>query len=261
MRTELAVGTPRSVETPHYHVWTDALHARRLAREAKNDWDRGTYVRWTIASAWTAFEGTCEYLAGASGLGNRFKDRLNAALDAKGFRRPDWGSGLWQNVLTVYGSRKEYVHPGVPQNRLFAPVTEAETAITVLREAIKDMYALTGNPVEAWPDDDEDAVDPRNGGFANATVISAGVTRETGLRISYVMFGEEYESKVTHPNEEPLPLMRDLLLKIRVPISAVRAYRGNEMIEEITVKMRGSSLREDLLLVSSWLSITFQTDS
>jgi hypothetical protein len=52
--------------------------------------------------------------------------------------------------------RKEYVHPGVPQTRLFAPVTEAETAITTLRDAIKDMCNRTGNPVEARPDDDED---------------------------------------------------------------------------------------------------------
>jgi hypothetical protein len=29
-----------------------------------------------------------------------------------------------------------------------------------------------------------------------------------------------------------------------VPISAVRAYRGNEMIDEIVVTMRGSSIRE-----------------
>jgi hypothetical protein len=140
--------------------------------------------------------------------------------------------------------RKEYVHPGVPQTRLFAPVTEAETAITTLRDAIKDMCTRTGNPVEARPDDDEDAVDPRKGGFANATVISAGVTRETGLRICYVMFGQEYESEVTHPEEDPAPLMLHLLSKIKVPISAVRAYRGNEMIDEIVVTMRGSSIRE-----------------
>jgi hypothetical protein len=98
--------TSRSVYSPHYHIWTDALHGRRLAREATNEWDRGTYVRWAIASAWTAFEATCEHLTGASGLGNRFKDQLNGALDAKGWPRPDWGSGLWQDVLKVYNLRK-----------------------------------------------------------------------------------------------------------------------------------------------------------
>lgn len=241
MHAELASMTFRSVETPHYHIWTDALHGRRLAREARNEWDRGTYVRWTIASAWTAFESTCEYLTGASGLGMRFKDRLNEALDAMGFPRPDWGSGLWQDVLAIYSLRKEYVHPAVPQERLFAQVGEAENSISTLRLAIKDMYARTGNPAETWPNDDQDAVDPRTGGFANGTVIKAGVTRETGLRICYVMFGQEYESLVALPDEDHLVLMDDLLRRITVPISRVRAYRGTELIEEVEVKTRGST--------------------
>ena len=113
-------------------------------------------MRWTIASAWTAFEITCEHLTGASGLGIRFKERLNEALDAKGLPQPDWGAGLWQDVLGIYRLRKEYVHPGAPQTRLFAPLAEAEAAITTLRLAIKDIYARTGEAAEAWPDDDEE---------------------------------------------------------------------------------------------------------
>jgi hypothetical protein len=35
------------IENNHYHIWTDALHARALAHEASNRWDRGTYVRWS----------------------------------------------------------------------------------------------------------------------------------------------------------------------------------------------------------------------
>ena len=69
--------------------------------------------------------------------------------------------------------------PAVAQQRLFAPVTEADEAIATLRLAIKDMYARTGTPAEAWPDDDQDAVDPRKGGFAHATVLHAGARRET----------------------------------------------------------------------------------
>jgi hypothetical protein len=49
----------RSVETPHYHVWTDALHARELARNTKDRWNRGSYVRWTIIAACTALEIAC----------------------------------------------------------------------------------------------------------------------------------------------------------------------------------------------------------
>jgi hypothetical protein len=235
------VVTTRSVETPHYHIWTDALHGRRLAREARNEWDRGTYVRWTIASAWTAFESTCEHLTGASGLGNRFKERLDEAFGSKGLAPPDWESGLWQRVLSVYRMRKDYVHPAVPQERLFAPVEEAERAIEVLRLAIKDVYARTGTPAEEWPDDDEDPVDPRLGGFAHATVLRAGASRESGIRICYVMLGEEYESEVTVPEADHIALMEDLLRRIRVPISAVRAYRGDELIQEFVVKMRGGS--------------------
>ncbi len=231
----------RSVETPHYHIWTDALHGRRLAREATNEWDRGSYVRWTISSAWTAFESTCEHLTGASGLGMRFKDRLSEALDAKGLQQPDWGSGLWQDVLTMYQLRKDYVHPAVPQERLFPPVEESERAIKVLRLAIKDMYDRTGTPLEVWPDDDQDAVDPRKGGFAHGTVLRAGVSRETGLRICYVMLGQEYESEIAHPDQDHVALMEDLLRRIMVPISAVRAYRGSELIDEVTVRMRGAS--------------------
>ncbi len=47
------------VDSLNYHLWTDALHGRALAREAENAWDRGTYVRWTVITAWTAFEVVC----------------------------------------------------------------------------------------------------------------------------------------------------------------------------------------------------------
>lgn len=48
------------VESPHYHLWTDALHARSLARQAHNKWDRGTYVRWCVNTSWTALEVACQ---------------------------------------------------------------------------------------------------------------------------------------------------------------------------------------------------------
>jgi hypothetical protein len=89
-----------------------AGQAQHLAREASNDWDRGTYVRWTISSAWTAFELACEDATGAKGLGYRFKDKLDGALSAKGIAL-DWGQGLWQQVLLIHKLRIEYVHPGV----------------------------------------------------------------------------------------------------------------------------------------------------
>ena len=138
----------------------------------------GTYVRWTIASAWTAFEGACEYLTGASGLGSRFKDKLNKELDA----------GPWP-VLAGHGSlagrtrdlrpTKDTSTPPYPRITL-SPVEEAELAIQVLRLAIKDMFARTGKPAEPWPDDDQDPVDPRKENVAALTMLRAGATPELG---------------------------------------------------------------------------------
>jgi hypothetical protein len=233
--------TFRSVESPHYHIWTDALHARELARKTQNEWDRGTYVRWAVGSAWTAFESTCEHLTEATGLGIRFKDRLNDALDSGGWIRPDWGSGQWQDVLSVYRLRKDYVHSNVPQERLFAPLSEAEEAIATLRSAIKDMYQRTGNAAPKWPDDDQNPVDPRKTPLVHATVRRSGVPRETGIRICYEMLGKEYEAEIAAADADYKRLMDDLLHKIIVPISAIRAYSGNDLLEEVQVRMRGSS--------------------
>jgi hypothetical protein len=72
------------IDSTQYHVWSDPLHARELARQTKNDWDRGAYVRWTIQTAWSAFENFCTEALGASGLGIRFKERFDQALAAKG---------------------------------------------------------------------------------------------------------------------------------------------------------------------------------
>ncbi len=98
------------VTNPHYHVWTDALHARELARQAQNRWDRGTYVRWAVTTAWTAFEMCCADALGVTGLGMRFRERVDEAIVQKGLARLDWGRGIWQQILKVYDTRISYAH-------------------------------------------------------------------------------------------------------------------------------------------------------
>lgn len=70
---------PKLVTSTHYHLWTDALHARALAAQSRNTWDRGAYVRWAVNTAWTVFETACEDALSTSGLGNRFKEKLDQA--------------------------------------------------------------------------------------------------------------------------------------------------------------------------------------
>lgn len=161
---------------------------------------------------------------------------LTRALRDKGFSPPDWGSGLWQDVLHIYRLRKEYVHPNIAQERLFAPVEEAEKVIATLRLAIKDMYSRTGTPQEAWPDDDQNPIDPRRGFVAHltvvghGTVVEGGARREDSLRICYVMNGQEYEDRLMQPDKDYRAHVDELLRKIPVPISAVRVYRANEQV-------------------------------
>lgn len=235
----------RSVDSPHFHVWTDALHARQLAKDTANDWDRGTYVRWTIQSAWTAFEWTCEIALSTSGLGNQFRRRFDEAMAAAGNATVDWGSGLWQRVLEVYQLRKDYIHPRIPQARLFSPLQQAEKAVTTLRAAIEDLHNRLGITAPEWIYDD--VADGWQGrrtvtDVAHATLIRAGAKRDdpNAVIVAYVYKGEEHISEVLPPGSDPRPVMEALIDSIVVPISEVRAYHGEKLIESVNLKMRGA---------------------
>jgi len=230
----------RSVESPHYHLWTDALHARELARRSKNDWDRGTYVRWTIQSSWTAFEMACEDALERTRLGTRMKDNLDQALHHRQLSAIDWGQGLWQRVVRVQSLRHDYTHPGLEQHRLFAPTGECEFAIDVLRAAIKDIYARVGKQRPLWVEDDRNPEEPGSMAFAKVTRAGAKEGDPDVIAVSYTYRGEEHTSEVLPAGSDPEPVMQQLLESIIVPISAVRAYRGKELILEWNVRMRGS---------------------
>ena len=89
------------VDSLVYHIWTDALHGRELARQTTNAMNRGTYVRWAIMSAWAAFESACADALDAHGLGNDFRRNFDKAVVAKGLPAVIWGNGTWQRVMKV----------------------------------------------------------------------------------------------------------------------------------------------------------------
>ena len=78
------------IEDNHYHLWTDALHARQLAHQTNNKWDRGTYVRWTIITAWTVLEIACQDALEEKNISYRFKQNLDKAIAAKSLPKLNW---------------------------------------------------------------------------------------------------------------------------------------------------------------------------
>ncbi len=231
------------VETPHYHLWTDALHARSLARQARNRWDRGTYVRWTITTAWTVLEMACEDALETTGIGRRFPENLNNDLAKKNFPPLEWGQGVWQKVSVVHKARKQYVHINASQKELFPEVIEAEKAIQHLRDAIKSIYIHVGKTPPAWVEDDEDpGWDGGISSFANAMVTHQGVSADdpNAIKIAYVYKDKEYITEICSPDTDPTPLLEDLIRRLRRPVSAVRAYRGTQLLIDRPLSMRGA---------------------
>ena len=236
--------SPKFVDSPHYHLWTDALHGRALAREAKNKWDRGTYVRWTVVTAWTVFERACEDALGAHGIGNRFRCNLDSAIARKCLPPLDWSRGTCQQVIEVQKNRKDYVHVRIAQEDLFAEVDKADRAIHILRKAMKAIYVHARKEPPIWLDDDDDRGWERGetSSVISGYISEAGVEESTPdvVRITYLRKGTEHPHRLCRPGTDPQPLVDELIRNILVPITAVRAYKGRELIVEKTVNMRGA---------------------
>jgi hypothetical protein len=186
---------PKIVDDAHYHIWTDALHGRALSHQANNEWDRGTYVRWTVTSAWTALETGCEGALGVPGIGRRFKEYLDDAVAQRNLPPLQWGEGVWQRVTTLQGLRKGFVHLSVDQAELFPGADVADDAIDIVRSATTELHGHAGSAPAAWLQDDYDrGWHKRPRAEASMTVIPAGIDRDDPLtiRIGYVKDGTEY---------------------------------------------------------------------
>jgi len=234
---------PELVDTPSNHLWTDALHARALASQTSNKWNRDTYVRWTVTTAWTAFEIVCMDAVEVGRLGIRFKEKLDAAIKTMSRPKLNWESGIWQEVTKVYELRKEYVHAGVRNGHIFREAAEADWAIDTLREAIKTIYGHAGKSAPVWIDDNEDPgwdIEPRSMGHLTITHAGANIDESDTVKIIYVYNGKEYIAEVLPSGADTSSNVKNLISNIRVPISAVRVYKGIQLIEEQKLRMRGA---------------------
>ncbi|WP_221568991.1 hypothetical protein [Alkalihalobacillus sp. TS-13] len=145
--------TIKLVTDPNYHLWCDTLHARELARTTNDNWAQGTYVRWTILSSWTVLEQCCKEALSCKRFTN-FQSGMNKALASNGLPPLTWKSGTWMRVKHLKRLRNYYTHENANQKELWPGITKAEEAIDIVREAVKDIYSITGKKYPQWIDDD-----------------------------------------------------------------------------------------------------------
>jgi hypothetical protein len=235
-------GYPKIVESQHYHLWTDALHARALAHQACNRWDRGTYVRWAVTTAWTVLEIACQNALNEPNISYSFRRNLDTAIARSSLTSLDWGSGIWQEVLQLQRVRKNYVHRFVLETELFSEAAVADSAIDVVRKAVAEIYRHSNRVPPPWIQDNEDrGWDAGGGSMASLTVIRAGAKEDDPqvVKIAYVTGEKEHVSEVLPPGTDPEPHIEDLLRNIRIPINAIRVYEGSTLRIERAITMRG----------------------
>jgi hypothetical protein len=237
---------PVIVDSTPCHLWSDTLHARALARQARNEWDRGTYVRWTIITAWLTLEMSCENALGINGLGYAFRPCLDRALAAKGLPSLDWGQGIWQRVERFHQLRIDYVHRSLAAERLFPKVDEADLAVVTAREAIVAICGLSGAAVPNWVEFDEDrGWHEAPGTSVFLTVVAAGVDESDPdvVSVGFLADGQLRVTNIFPPGTDPTPRMAEIASSVGIPVTAIVAYRGQLKMLEWPMRMRGGPAR------------------
>ena len=235
---------PKIVESPHYHIWTDVLHARALAHQTRNKWDRGTYVRWCVAAACTSLEIACQDATRDPTISYRFRENLDKAISGLHLQPIDWGAGIWQRVAEIRERRNGYVHRFVAETDLFPGAEVADDTVIATREAIIDIHHRVGIPAPSWTVDDEDRGWDQGPGrvTGNLTAIRAGADPESedAIRVCFVQNGDEKTSDVLRPGTQWQDYVEQLIRNVRVPISEIRVYQGSKLLESRALPMRGA---------------------
>jgi len=230
------------IEDNHYHIWTDALHARALSHEASNRWDRGTYVRWTLMTAWIALEIACQNALKDPKISYRFKEYLDKAIEENSLSKLDWSLGIWQQVITLQELRKNCVHRFSQESDLFPDASVADYAITIARQAITAIYIHAGENAPRWLNDDTDQ------GWANTrgpSLFLSGHDTPPGLdenasdtiKVTYIYKDRECIRDVLPAGTDSKPYVDRLIETVGLPISGVKVYRGKEVIQQIQFQM------------------------
>lgn len=177
---------------------------------------------------------------GDPGVSRNLPKRLPDALTAKGAVAVDWTDGLWKEVDGVRRLRNRYVHWDLTEEDLFAELAAAEGAIAVLRRGLIDLCSRAQKAPPEWVACDK-VPDRLGGSSAWLMVSSAGADGDPGaIRIAAVFGGAEWDTALLRSDEEPWSRVAELLSGVRVPLTAVRLYRGDKELLEIPVGIRGA---------------------
>ena len=235
---------PTIVDSTHCHLWTDALHVRQLAREARNKWDRGTYVRLCVNTSWTALEVACQDALNCPDIGYRFKGNLDKALASASAPPIDWSCGVWQQVRKLQERRKSYVHRFASLDDMFPAASVADEAIQIVRDAIRSIHSQASLPIPSWAGLDEAGGWQTSSNFGTAwgTAYHSGTTSEelNTVRVSVVVGNEERLATVFPAGTNALPEVERILQSVIVPINAIRVYENGELTIDFIVNMRGN---------------------
>jgi hypothetical protein len=179
-----------------------------------------------------------------------FRRSLDEEFDKKAIARLDFGSGVWSRINSkTKDARKKYAHFGVTLSDRFPSIEVAEDAIKTIREAIHDIYARMGKPSPKWVNLDESGGWPQTRGvgisMAHLAVSRTGADPNAPDTYRIVLVTETGEEKPTiylagtTPEEDVFEEVEDLLGRLNVAFSAVRVYRGQDLIYEENLDMRG----------------------
>jgi hypothetical protein len=235
---------PAIVDSTQCHLWTDALHARQLAREALNKWDRGTYVRMAVTTVWIALETSCQEALDTIDIGYRFKKNLDRAIKSASLPPIDWSQGSWQKVRALQVLRKAFVHRFLSLQEMFPEAAVAEDAIETVRIAIIDIFTRTGKPVPTWIGLNDSRGWQSRSMFGGATITmghhGAKMDDPNTVKIYLVIDGEEKLTTVLPSGHDPTESVEHLLTHVNVPISAIRVYDSGQLVKNLIVNMRGN---------------------
>lgn len=160
-----------------------------------------------------------------------------------GFNSLEWESGIWQRVSALQDLRKGYVHRFISENDFFPETDVADGAIETVRNAVVAIYQNVIRPIPAWVyDDDDRGWDSGSRGGATLMLIHSGSDDNDPkvIKLCFVHQGKEKLTDVLPSGTDYLLYVEDLILKLRVPASAIKVYEGNTVVHERELNIRGT---------------------